>query len=130
MNPAQRHHIPSVAVRQILPVTFRILRLDVVVRNGDIALIGDKRRIGKRPHILGLVHRYELLVNLAGVKSEKLLSFFGRWRHIRVDLRLVLAEIIDNIGVVRERVETQGKIAVSCDPQAFFFQAEVPLKKQ
>ena len=69
-------------------------------------------------------------MNLAGVKGKKFLGFFCRVRHVGVDLRLVFTEIIDDVPVVRERVEGQGKRAVSRDPEAFFFKAEVSFKEQ
>ena len=78
------------------------------MRDGNIALIADIGRIGKGPHILGLVQSDKLLVNLTCMECKKLLRFLGRGRHIGVDLSLVFAEIIDDILVVRERVEAQS----------------------
>ena len=125
MNPGQRHFVTAVAVGKVLPVGGFSCPAPKEPRHRDVLLVPDIRGIGKGPQVLPLRHTLQRFLNPPVIFPEGRHRLPGALRHRSVDLRLIFAEIPDDMIVIGKRMAGVGKEALPVHPKALPLQAKI-----
>ena len=128
MNPGQGHFVPAIAVGEVFTVSRLSGQLAEKLRDGNILLVLQQRRIGKRPQVLlrALLRQPSLQHSVEGLQRGYRLP--GRPQRRCIDLGLVFTEIPHNVGVARKWMLRMRHSAGRCDTQALLFQAKVSMQ--
>ena len=107
----------------------RVLALLIALIKGDryIVRIFDDRRIGVQPEPFAAF--FDLRAQAFGKRSKLVCRSLRVVVNARVDLRLILAEILDDMLIVRERVRRVRHMTVGGHTQGLALQAEGAAQK-
>ena len=127
MDPRKGHHILPVAPGQVVPVFSFDPVGALILRHRNVILAPDIWRIRKRPQVLRLRHLLQRLPDLACILFQNIHSLTDTAAHRRIDLSLILTEILHNIGVPNKRIPRPGHKAIFRDAKPLLLKAGLPV---